>query len=486
MTALLLLAAGAASFGVVSRYAVPPLAWIALPLLLHATRSMRGVTGMAGAFAAISVALAITKRDTMPMPMSVYAGIIAVETSLVVAALTIDRVAAVRPGSVAATLVFPVALTAVEFLRSRYTPAASWGSIAYSQYGALPIMQLASVTGIWGITFLLGWFGSAAEFAWRLGLRSTPGAIACAITIALVAAAGSLRVALAPTDRHATRVATLNRPLDLFAPGEITRISEGRVSPAERDAVRTKLSRLHDWFLDGSRRESRAGARLVAWPEQSLLVLSGDEASFLERAARVAADARVYLAMGMAAIHLGDPHPFENKLVIVDPEGRVIATYRKVHPVPGWEAGIMQAGRDPIPVVATSAGRLAATICFDADFPDFVRTAGRQDADAIVVVANDWKAIDSLHLQMHAFRAIENGAPLVRAAASGLSAAFDPWGRVLGVASFFGGSDGTMIAQVPIAHVATLYARLGDWLGWLSVMGTLFSIIFRIVCMTGS
>src|SRR5262249_30182738 len=156
-----------------------------------------------------------------------YAAIMAVETALVVAVLAIDRVTALGAGSVAATLVFPAALTAMEFLRSRVTPAASWGSVAYSQYGALPIMQIASVTGIWGITFLLGWFGSAADAAWRLGLRSAPGAIACGCTIAIVVVAGSLRVALAPTDRHATRVATVNRPLDLFAPGEITRISEG-------------------------------------------------------------------------------------------------------------------------------------------------------------------------------------------------------------------------------------------------------------------
>src|SRR6185436_20976504 len=114
------------------------------------------------------------------------------------------------------------------------------------------------------------------------------------------------RLMSAPTDRPSIRTATLNRPIDLFAPGEITRISEGRVSATEREPFDAKLSRLHDWLLEGSRREARAGARLFVWPEQSLLVFDDDEPAFLVRARRLAAGERVYLAMGIATIHLGD------------------------------------------------------------------------------------------------------------------------------------------------------------------------------------
>ena len=64
-----------------------------------------------------------------------------------------------------------------------------------------------------------------------------------------------------------------------------------------------KLTRLHDWFLDGSRREARAGARLIAWPEQNLLIFKRGRAAFIERARRLAADERVYLAMGLGTVH---------------------------------------------------------------------------------------------------------------------------------------------------------------------------------------
>jgi apolipoprotein N-acyltransferase len=72
---------------------------------------------------------------------------------------------------------------------------------------------------------------------------------------------------------------------------------------------------------------------------------------------------------------------------------------------------------------------------------------------------------------MDTFRAIENGMSIVRAAASGLSGAIDPWGRVLGLADYFARGDRTMTAQVPIGRVPTLYAKTGDLFAWLCVAG---------------
>ena len=80
---------------------------------------------------------------------------------------------------------------------------------------------------------------------------------------------------------------------------------------------------------------------------------------------------------------------------------------------------------------------MATAICFDADFPEFIRQAAQGSADLLILPVNDWKEVKDIHFQMAAFRAIENGVPLVRAASSGLSSAFDPWGRVLGVADYF-------------------------------------------------
>jgi apolipoprotein N-acyltransferase len=473
-SSLLSLLIGAALFGVASRVAFPPAAWIGVAALVHASRSMRTVPGVPILWLALYASLAIAKRDTLLVPGPIYMVILAAEATIVTLPFVVDQIASPRIAGVPSTLILPMALVAAEFLRSRLTPAASWGSIAYSQYGFMPLMQVPAVVGIWGITFVVAWFASTFELAWNRGFNWTDirgPVLTYGFVLAAILLAGCVRLMSAPTDRPSIRTATLNRPIDLFAPGEMTRISEGRVSATEREPFNAKLSRLHDWFLEGSRREARAGARLIVWPEQNLLVFDDDEPAFLERARRLAADEGVYLAMGMGTIHPGDPLPFENKVVLIDPSGHIVTSHLKNRPVIGWEASIMRRGHGGLRVVATDTGRMAAAICFEADFPDFIRQAGRNDADLLIVPVNEWKSIKNIHFQMHVFRAIENGVPLVRAAASGLSAAVDPWGRVLSMSDFYAAGDRTMTAQVPIGRIPTLYARTGDWFSWLCVAG---------------
>src|SRR5580765_4670599 len=471
---ILSLLVGASLFGVATRLAFPPAAWIGLAALVHASRSIPAMSGATFLWLALYASLAIANRDTLPVPLPVFLLIVVGESTIVTLPFVIDRIASPRIGGALATLIFPMALVTAEFLRSRLTSGASWWSIAYSQYVFMPLMQLSAVVGIGGITFVVAWFASTFELAWSRGFNWTEirgPVLTSTIVVVSILLAGGVRLMAAPTDRASIRTATLNRPIDLFAPGEITRISEGRVAATERERFNGKLSRLHDWFLEGSRREARAGARLIVWPEQNLLVFDDDEPAFLERARRLAADERVYLAMGMGTIHLGDRLPFENKLVLIDPSGHIVTSHLKNRPVIGWEASIMRRGHEGVPVVATETGRMAAAICFEADFPDFIRQAGHNDADLLILPVNEWKSIKNIHFQMHVFRAIENGVPLVRAAASGLSAAVDPWGRVFGVSDFYAAGDRTMTAQLPMGRVPTLYAQSGDWFSWLCVAG---------------
>jgi apolipoprotein N-acyltransferase len=473
------LIAGALLLGVITRVAIPPATWLAFALLLHATRSMPAGIGLPALLVAAYVALAIGNHGLFPFAGPPYYAVIAAFSIAMLLPFAIDRYSVARFDGVAYTLIFPSAFVAVEFLKSRITPAATWGSIAYTQYGYLPVMQIAALAGIWGITFAIAWFASTAEWTWsrRFDWSSvhTP-LLVCGGVLGAMVLGGAMRVALAGTGTSALRVATLNRPVDLFVPGEMTRITEGRVRPGEMVPVREKLARLHDWFLDGSRREARAGARLIAWPEANLLVFRDDETAFLERAKRVAAEENVYLAMGIASIQPGAPLPLENKLVLVDPSGTIVVNYLKSHPVAGWEESIMTRGDGQVAVVDTRVGRLASAICFEADFPDFMRQAGQRGADLLIVPANEWQAIKTVHAQMAAFRAVENGAAVVRPAASGISSAVDPWGRVLAVADYFAAGDRTMTAQVPIGRVWTLYPRIGDLFAWSCLVAAVLAV----------
>jgi apolipoprotein N-acyltransferase len=470
-TSFLSLGAGALLLATVPRMTIPPATWLAFILLLHATRGMSPIPGLPLALCAVYIALMFGNRGIIPISGPGYFAIVLAISVVTTLPFVIDRMAVQHSSGVLFTLIFPVAFVAAEFLRSRFTSAATWGSIAYTQYGNLAIMQVAAIVGIWGITFAITWFASTAEFAWSHHLDwnsvRVP-VLVCASALGAVVLTGALRVALASNDAASLRAATLNRPVDLFVPGEMTRITEGRVRPDELPRLKDKLTQLQTWFLDGSRREARAGAQLIAWPEANLLVFRDDEAAFLDRAQRVAGEERVYLSMGIASIQPGARLPFENKTVLIDPSGKIVANYLKSRPVAGWETSIMQPGDGQLRVAPTAAGRLGSAICFEADYPQFIRQAGQQRADLLIVPANEWKAIKYLHVHMAAFRAVENGVPIVRLA-SGISSAFDPWGRVLALSEYFAPGDRTMTAQVPIGHVWTLYPYIGDLFAWCCV-----------------
>jgi apolipoprotein N-acyltransferase len=388
-----------------------------------------------------------------------------------------DRLLATRIAGSMSTLIFPAAWVACEFARARLTSGASWGSMAYTQYGNLPLMQLAAFTGIWGISFLIAWFASVMNSAWEQDFAWNavrPVVLGYAIVMCILLAGGGLRVALAQTSGRSIRAAVVSFPKDMFVPGEVTRIVEGRVDGNQRPLMAEKIEHLHDWFFESTTREARSGARLVAWPEQSLLVFKENEPAFLERAQRLAGAEHIYLAMGIAAIQVGAAQPFENKIVMLDPSGKIVFSYRKSRPAPP-EAAIMVRGDDQLPVVATEQGRMGAAICFEADFPEFVRQIGRSAADLWIVPANDWEAIKRIHFEMAVFRAIENGSSMLRATSSGFSGAVDPWGRVLGVTDHFSGAR-TLVSEVPLAGVRTVYSYTGDLFAWLCILGLMAAI----------
>ena len=89
--------------------------------------------------------------------------------------------------------------------------------------------------------------------------------------------------------------------------------------------------------------------------------------------------------------------------------------------------------------------------------------------------------IDPVHGHMAVFRAIENGMSLVRQVEGGESIAVDPYGRVLAQTNFFGSTDRTLVAQVPVKHVPTLYTSIGNWFEWLLLAGFLFTIVWALV-----
>ena len=458
---------------------IPATAWLVPVFLLHFMRTVDPLAGALGIWLVLWIALAVANRDVLRVPGVAYLGV----TALIAAALMLpylaDRLLAPQLPGFASTLVFPLAWVTMELISSRTNPLGTWGAVAYTQYGNLPLMQLASVAGIRGIAFLIAWFGSVANWMWGSDFDWAivqAGALLYAGVLGLALLYGGARIAFAPPNIKTVRVAAIGWPEDILPVSKMMRVYAPALSDAERESLRQSFGDLQHWFFENTRREARAGAKIILWPEGCLLVFKEDEAAFIDRAKQVARAEQVHLLMGLGNIRLGDPKPAENKAVLVNPSGEVAYTYIKNRPVPGFEASTTPVGDGQIRSEDTQYGRIASAICYDLDFPDLIQQVGRANADLFLVPASDWQTIGPLHFQIAVFRAIENGVAMVRATRWGLSGAVDAYGRTLAMMDHFTAQQRAMVAQVPMNGVGTIYARVGDLFAWLCVTGLIASI----------
>jgi apolipoprotein N-acyltransferase len=448
------------------RWVIPLAAWLSPIVLLRFTRGGRAAPRLAAAAGVLYAVGCWTWWGMVPVPAPGYFGIMVAIMAPMALPYVVDRLVGSRHDGFGATLVFPSAWVATEYLISRVSPYGSWGLVAYTQADNLPLIQSAAVTGLWGIGFLIAWTASVANWAWARAFawsRVRAGVLGWGATLAAVLLLGGARLVLPPPAPPNLRVASLTvTPSQRLSPWDlISRVRSG----AGIDSLRADLHAHEQALFEAVRREARAGARLVAWSEVNALVLKDEETAFQQRVASVARAAGVHLIVGVAVFSPGQGF-YENQLMAFDSTGATLAQYHKARPVPSDP----ERGADHgIPVFDTALGRIAGAVCFDADFPDLIRRAGQQGADLLVIPASDWRAIDPTHTRMALFRGIENGCSVVRQTNKGLSAAADFRGRILATSDYFLSTPHVMVAQVPARGVRTPYARIPDLLPLLCI-----------------
>ena len=390
-----------------------------------------------------------------------------------------------------ATLVFPLAWTVVEFIGFKFTPFGTWGSLAYTQYGNLPLMQIVNITGIYGITFIITWFASIVNWVWeqnfewlkiRKGVKIYLGAI-----LAVFLYGGMYLILFSPKSNEVKVAGVQSHIAEAILAPIVDKFNAGDFSPDVWKDYFAQTNLIVDDLFAKSETAANGGAKIISWSENPVMIAEKDEATFIERGARLAKKEQIYLALNYSINLSDDPRKapqekfWSTKVVIVGPTGEILSKYRKTILVPGFEATIAVSGNDDVTVVNTPYGRISALICYDNDFPAFVRKqVGKEGTDIHLDPSGDWKEIDPYHTHMVAFRAIENGFSVVRVTFLGLSAAYDYQGRSLATMDYFKTEDKVFTAYVPEKGVKTIYSQIGDVFAWLTVVG-LITILGKVI-----
>jgi apolipoprotein N-acyltransferase len=389
-----------------------------------------------------------------------------------------------------------------EMIRARLLSGFPWNLLGVSQYQMLPLIQVAAVTGVYGVSFVVVWFAVALMGAGLAMLRPPERRQSWAIEIALplacvlaISAAGFRRL-LEPEAPARTLKLALIQPS----------IPQQMIwNPADSATRFRQVLALSEAALAHR-------PQVLVWPEATLPgLLRWDtnhygDSSLAEAVTNLVRRHQVWAVVGADD---AEPNPkasegadFFNASFLIRPDGQLVATYRKRHLVPFGEwmplarwlpwlrtwtgvTGDFTPGDRPVPFRLTDLGaNTSVLICFEDIFPHQARQHVEPETDFLLNLTNNGWFGESAAQWQHAanavFRAIENGRPLVRCANNGLSCWVDTRGRLHAV--FFPDSQdiyraGFKLVEVPLQPKpaepsatddasTTFYWRHGDWFGW--------------------
>jgi apolipoprotein N-acyltransferase len=358
--------------------------------------------------------------------------------------VTAGRALMVRGRPLLATAVVPAGWVAVEYLFSITAPDGAWWSLAYTQADVLPVLQNASLTGPWGITFLLIGVPTAVAVLLAPGgagrLR-----VAVTATMILVLALGYGGWRLRATDGGHTRVALLSidRSVDPVPLG----------TPAGKTLSNDSVKEI--------KALASTGARVVVLPEKLFAADPSSLPVLTRPMAKLAAQGRLDIIAGVLLTRGGVT---TNTAIDFPANGGPAVFYDKHHLIPGLESDYQVGhGRATVP---GSGGRWGIAICFDMDFPALVRDYRSHGATVMFVPAWDFVNDEWLHSRMAVTRGVENGLTVVRSARQGELTVSDPHGRMLAETTTDGDRFVSVTADLPSRGYTTLYTELGDWFAW--------------------
>jgi len=407
-----------------------------------------------------------------------------------------------RWGVTSALFAAPFMWVSLEYLRSNLSfLAVPMGLLAHSQYLYTKIIAIASVSGAYGVSFLIVLVNSAIAALVLLLLSRLrhgkssfhPGLSARGL------------IALVGTTAVLTLVAISYGELELSKPltGKQIKLS---VVQGNIDQSKKWDSRYAKYIMQTYGDLTFAGAKdrpaLIVWPEAATPRAITRDPGLFSQVRHIAKRAGTCLLLGSSShqkfrVGHGQVPKFYNSAFLINPENRLInQRYHKIRLLPFGEylplKGTIPWSWISVPNIGSYAPgteytvlecpdfRFAVTICWETVFPTLVREFAKKGAQFIVNITNEaWfgkTAAPYQSISMSAFRAVENRLFVVRCANTGVSCFIDPYGRIVNRIKDETGHDlfvrGVLTERVILLDSRTIYTRYGDWFVWLSILGS--------------
>jgi len=485
------------------------LAWVAVVPLLFAVWNANGRDafrfGMVYGFAYFAASLywieySVRVYGMLPWFISVGAvALLCLILSLYIGIFAYLFMRAYRTTQLPAVLIAPVFWVTLDIVRTYFLSGFPWASIGYSQYKCLAIIQIADMTGVYGVTFLLLAFNGMIfdALVYRRRKREAPlfssiptiaGSVALGVVLMFVLVYGFVRL----------RQQTWGDRLTVS-------VAQGNIDQSDKwDPDRGNM--IMYTYYDLTRTLAARKPALIVWPEASVPFIFNYHKALTRELREFVASVNTPVLLGAVEAvspesdSKADPKSDEdrqlaNSAVLIGADGKVSASYRKMHMVPfgeyipwglpvrklvplvgdflpGDEYRIMKIGDVPFGVV----------ICYEIIFPELVREFAARGAQFLTTVTNDaWFGRTSApyqHFSMAVFRAVENRLPVVRAANTGISGFIDDKGRVIRASGIYDKEALTETITTCKGGVS-FYTKFGNVFGYFCIVGAIMLTVLK-------
>jgi apolipoprotein N-acyltransferase len=335
---------------------------------------------------------------------------------------------------------FPLLFSTFEYILIKFAPDGTAASIAYSQMNCLPLIQIASVTGILGITFMVTLISSSIVLFIR---KEKYLSICRAVIIGGVLLFGYLRLNKT-SDNNKIKV------------GLVVMEEDKHNNADKSDTIKDNAAA--DFYVKQIDSLAAHGVSVILLPERALSIDKDNE--IIKLLIDAASKNNVYIVTGYTNLRNEKEY---NSALVINNKGDIVADYNKVHLVTGLERQFIP-GKD-IGLFKLNNLQSGIAICKDLDFQEYIRQYGKNSPHILFVPAWDFVVDDWLHSRMAILRGVENGFSEVRAARVGELTISDCYGRVSYEASSSNMKAASLIGYVSTQRVDTFYARSGDWAG---------------------
>ncbi len=437
--------------------------------VVHYAGTLYWTSGTVRTFGGLSLPVALFVAGLLVLYMSLYIGGMAAASAVMI-----------RRFGVTGLLLAPVALVSAEYLRAYAFGGFPWIPLGSAVVTLLPLAQLASVGGVYLLSWLLAFLSACFALAAVQPGRARISAVAAALGLLTVTSIwGAARIQSAALTREGTPVSI--------------GLIQANIPQSEKwDPSRARA--IFQRYLQLTREAAAKGARFILWPESATPFYFHEDPPAAEHVRDLVRETGTALLFGTDEIERGSPDRYYNSAFMLDPAGATAAVYRKMFLVPFGEYvpfGDLLTFVAPL-VEAVSAfspgtrvtmmpvdGHMVSTaICYEVVYPHLIRAGVREGSELLTTITNDaWYGESSApfqHFELAKLRTIEQGRYLVRAANTGISGIVDPYGRELARTNLF--ETTTVIGEARFIQSRTVYATIGDLAAQLAVLLTLLGL----------